>query len=124
MWIYRERLMIVGTLRRDPELSFTLNLIVAFLPAAVVGFLFIKAIKALFYHPSVIVVTLILGGIIMLWVERTRKPGVAPMVVTADSLDSDYLEAGPRDWIGAVPGDDSRHIPLGFHDHRRHAGGR
>lgn len=111
MWIFRQRLIrvIVGTLRREPvELSFTLNLIVAFLPAAVVGFLFIKAIKALFYHPSVIVVTLILGGLIMLWVERRRKPGAAPMVVTADSLDSitrrQALVIGLAQCLAMVPG--------------------
>ncbi len=111
MWVFRQRLIrvIAGTLRRDPvELSFTMNLIVAFLPAAVVGFLFIKAIKALFYHPSVIVVTLILGGGIMLWVERRRKPGVAPMVVTADSLDSitwrQALVIGLAQCLAMVPG--------------------
>lgn len=111
MWVFRQRLIrvIVGTLRREPvELSFTINLIVAFLPAAVVGFLFIKAIKALFYHPSVIVVTLILGGVIMLWVERRRKPGVAPMVVTADSLDSitwrQALVIGLAQCLAMVPG--------------------
>ncbi|MCC7226360.1 MAG: undecaprenyl-diphosphate phosphatase [Burkholderiaceae bacterium] len=111
MWVFRQRLIrvIAGTLRRDPvELSFTMNLIVAFLPAAVVGFLFIKAIKALFYHPSVIVVTLILGGVIMLWVERRRKPGVAPMVVTADSLDSitwrQALVIGLAQCLAMVPG--------------------
>lgn len=111
MWVFRQRLIrvIAGTLRREPvELSFTINLIVAFLPAAVVGFLFIKAIKALFYHPSVIVVTLILGGVIMLWVERRRKPGVAPMVVTADSLDSitwrQALVIGLAQCLAMVPG--------------------
>ncbi|MEI6116167.1 MAG: undecaprenyl-diphosphate phosphatase [Burkholderiales bacterium] len=111
MWIFRERLikLIVGTLRRDPaELSFSLNLIVAFLPAAVIGFLFIKSIKALFYDPSVIVVTLVLGGFIMLWVERTRKPGMAPMVVTADSLESitwrQALIIGLAQCLAMIPG--------------------
>ncbi len=75
VWIFRERLIqtITGTFRLDPvELAFTRNLLLAFLPSAVVGLLFIKAIKALFFHPAVVAVTLFLGGLIMLWVERTR----------------------------------------------------
>jgi undecaprenyl-diphosphatase len=80
MWIFRARLfqLVRGTLYRDPvELSFTRNLLIAFLPAAIVGVLFIKAIKALFFHPGVVVVTLVLGGLIMLWVERRRPANIA-----------------------------------------------
>lgn len=75
VWIFRHRLfqMIRGTLRMEPvEVAFTRNLLIAFLPSAIVGLLFIKAIKALFFHPGVVVVTLVLGGLIMLWVERRR----------------------------------------------------
>lgn len=75
VWIFRHRLfqMIRGTLRLEPvEVAFTRNLLIAFLPSAIVGLLFIKAIKALFFHPGVVVVTLVLGGLIMLWVERRR----------------------------------------------------
>jgi undecaprenyl-diphosphatase len=80
MWIFRARLfqLVRGSLRLDPvELSFTRNLLIAFLPAAIVGVLFIKAIKALFFHPGVVVVTLVLGGLIMLWVERRRPANSA-----------------------------------------------
>jgi len=75
VWIFRHRLfqLIRGTLRLEPvEVAFTRNLLIAFLPSAIVGLLFIKAIKALFFHPGVVVVTLVLGGFIMLWVERRR----------------------------------------------------
>jgi undecaprenyl-diphosphatase len=82
MWIFRARLLqlIKGTVRLDPvEVAFTRNLLIAFLPSAIVGLLFIKAIKALFFHPGVVVVTLIVGGFIMLWVERNRPAsGVDP----------------------------------------------
>jgi undecaprenyl-diphosphatase len=50
---------------------------IAFLPSAIVGILFIKAIKALFFHPGVVVVTLVVGGFIMLWVERRRPANSA-----------------------------------------------
>ena len=80
VWIFRHRLfqMVRGTLRLEPvEVAFTRNLLIAFLPSAIVGLLFIKAIKALFFHPSVVVVTLVLGGLIMLWVERKRPANSA-----------------------------------------------
>jgi len=80
VWIFRHRLfqMIRGTLRLEPvEVAFTRNLLIAFLPSAIVGLLFFKAIKALFFHPGVVVVTLVLGGMIMLWVERRRPASSA-----------------------------------------------
>lgn len=80
VWIFRHRLfqMVRGTLRLEPvEVAFTRNLLIAFLPSAIIGLLFIKAIKALFFHPGVVVVTLVLGGLIMLWVERRRPANTA-----------------------------------------------
>jgi undecaprenyl-diphosphatase len=80
VWIFRHRLfqMVRGTLRLEPvEVAFTRNLLIAFLPSAIIGLLFIKAIKALFFHPGVVVVTLVLGGLIMLWVERKRPANSA-----------------------------------------------
>lgn len=83
MWIFRERLwqLISGTLGGvRQEVMFTRNLLIAFLPAAVVGAVFITAIKSLFYSPAVVAVTLVLGGLIMLWVERRTRhtPGDQP----------------------------------------------
>ena len=80
VWIFRHRLfqMVRGTMRLEPvEVAFTRNLLIAFLPSAIIGLLFIKAIKALFFHPGVVVVTLLLGGLIMLWVERRRPANSA-----------------------------------------------
>src|SRR5690606_8848354 len=54
MWIFRARLwqLIHGTLTGVPaEVAFTRNLLLAFLPAAVIGAIFIKTIKQVFYHP-------------------------------------------------------------------------
>lgn len=84
IWIFRERLLhlVRGALTRDPvELAFMRNLIIAFLPAAVIGALAISYIKMLFHNPGVFVFTLVGGGLIMLWVERKpqyAKFGAAP----------------------------------------------
>jgi undecaprenyl-diphosphatase len=78
MWIFRARLwqLLRGAMSGErSEVLFLRNLLIAFLPAAIVGAVMIKAIKALFHSPAVFVVTLIVGGLIMLWVER--KPQYA-----------------------------------------------
>src|SRR3546814_7458186 len=62
MWIFRARLwqLIRGTLSGErSEVMFMRNLFIAFLPAAVIGAVMIKYIKALFHNPGVFVVTLI-----------------------------------------------------------------
>lgn len=60
--------------------TFWLNLFIAFLPAAVVGFLFRKEIKFYLFNPTTIGITLIVGGIIFLILEsRPREPKVTTM---------------------------------------------
>ncbi len=57
MWVFRARLMqlIRGALTGVPsEVAFARNLIIAFLPAAVIGAIFIKTIKSVFYHRGVV----------------------------------------------------------------------
>jgi undecaprenyl-diphosphatase len=72
VWIYRERLVrTMADARRDPiSRSFLLNLIVAFLPAAVVGFLTHDWIKSKLFNPGVVAIALIVGGLIILLIER------------------------------------------------------
>ncbi|ANN66094.1 undecaprenyl-diphosphate phosphatase [Bordetella bronchialis] len=93
MWIFRGRLwqLIHGTLTGvRSEMMFTRNLLVAFLPAAVIGAIFIHAIKNLFYHPGVVAATLVLGGLVMLYVERHthRTRGAAAGAGGDDSASS------------------------------------
>ncbi len=63
-------------LPRDPRTRrFVLGILVAFLPAAVIGAIMHGAIKLLFDFPIVICIALILGGIVLLWVDRLElKP--------------------------------------------------
>lgn len=73
IWIFRQRIwqLLSGMYKRErSELMFARNLLIAFMPAAVIGALTIQYIKALFANPMVFVVMLIGGGFIMLWVER------------------------------------------------------
>lgn len=102
IWVFRQRLwqLIRGTLHGQPtEVAFTRNLIIAFLPAAVIGALTIQYIKMMFHHPGIFVVTLILGGIIMLWVERKphmAKHGATGNAAATNDVSSASSQAGGR----------------------------
>jgi len=63
------------TVTKDPKVQrLWLSLIIAFIPAAIVGVIFRKTIKSVFYGVPVIGIALIVGGIIFLLVEsRPRK---------------------------------------------------
>ena len=50
--------------------NFVLRLFVAFLPAAILGLLFHKAIKAYLFSPLYVSLALILGGIVMIAIEK------------------------------------------------------
>jgi undecaprenyl-diphosphatase len=67
-----------GLFRGDPAArSLLVALIVAFLPAAIIGFLFRKAIKAFLFGPIPVAAALIVGGILMIVTERVRaKRGI------------------------------------------------
>jgi undecaprenyl-diphosphatase len=83
VWIYRERLTrSVTRARKDAgSRGFLLNLMVAFLPAAVVGFLTHDWIKGELFNPGVVAVALIAGGVVILliehWPPRSRDHDVA-----------------------------------------------
>ena len=110
MWIFRQRLyrLVAGTLSRNPiEVAFTRNLIIAFLPSAIIGFLFYKFIKS-WFEPSTVAVTLVLGGLIMLWVERTRPQGELSTTASANTLETitwqQALIVGFAQCLAMVPG--------------------
>jgi undecaprenyl-diphosphatase len=64
---------IAGLARRDPDaVGLLVALVVAFLPAAVLGLAFGKMIKAHLFKPLPIAAALVLGGILMIVVERVR----------------------------------------------------
>lgn len=71
-WEYRERIVRVLTgLPREPAAQrFALNIAVAFMPLAVLGLLFGKAIKAHLFNAPTVATTFILGAFIILWAER------------------------------------------------------
>ncbi len=84
VWLYRAKILrVVAGLPSDRDARhFVLMLAVAFLPAAIAGALFSGFVKRVLYTtPSVIAVSFVLGGIVMLVVERNRPEAV---VLNAD----------------------------------------
>jgi undecaprenyl-diphosphatase len=82
---------------------FVTNVLVAFLPAVVLGLAFGKLIKSHLFTPQVVASTFILGGLVILWVERRRQP-----VIRVDSVDEmttlDALKVGLVQCLALVPG--------------------
>jgi undecaprenyl-diphosphatase len=85
-WDYRARIRrVAGGLASDPtQRRFTLNLLIAFLPAAVLGLLFHSTIKAYLFNPLTVASALIAGGLLILYIE---KRAYHPHVPTVDDMD-------------------------------------
>nr|WP_315485395.1 undecaprenyl-diphosphate phosphatase [uncultured Undibacterium sp.] len=109
-WEYRQRIIsVVKGLGHDRKAqSFALNVFVAFLPAAILGFLFSKQIKAYLFKPEPVALAFILGGIIILWTERRHEQNSAqhsPRIETVDDMRvSDALKIGLAQAFALIPG--------------------
>jgi undecaprenyl-diphosphatase len=82
--------------------QFYVKLIIAVIPALVLGFLFNDAIEALLESPGTVAVTLILGGIILLFIDKVFKN---PVIETEDAIKpKNALMIGLWQCISMVPG--------------------
>jgi len=81
---------------------FTLNLFIAFLPAALLGVLFADLIHQYLFNPITVASALVIGGIIMLWAER-RKHQVHCQQVDNMSW-QDALKIGFAQCLAMIPG--------------------
>ena len=114
VWEYRARFAGVLTrLPTDPAARrFVVNVVIAFLPAALVGLAFNKAIKAHLFTPAVVATTFIVGGFIILWAEgwgRSRRADEHPndrvRILNVESMTPlDALKVGLVQCLAMVPG--------------------
>ncbi len=82
---------------------FALNVVVGFLPAGVLGFFVYKAIKNYLFNPGVVAGAFIIGGLIILWVEKVAKP--VPRIHSVDDMTPwDALKVGLVQCLGMIPG--------------------
>jgi len=85
---------------------FALNVLIAFVPAVILGLLLGKAIKAHLFTPVVVASTFIIGGFIILWAEwrQEKNPAVA-RIQDADNMTAmDALKVGLVQCFAMIPG--------------------
>jgi len=77
---YRKKILdtFIGVQTDKVAQDFTKNLIIAFIPAAILGFFFHSLIKLHLFNPIVVGVALVVGGIVMIIIEKklTSRPKV------------------------------------------------
>jgi undecaprenyl-diphosphatase len=100
---FRKLFGVLIGLPTDPQARrFTLNLLWAFLPAAVVGVLAHGFIKSVLFSPWVVSISLIVGGILILVIERIRPP---PVYRDVDDLPAIVaLKIGCAQVVSMIPG--------------------
>jgi undecaprenyl-diphosphatase len=82
---------------------FALNVLVAFIPAVLLGLALGKAIKSHLFTPGVVATTFILGGLVILWAERRQQ--VAPRINEVEEMRwTDALKLGLVQCLALVPG--------------------
>jgi len=103
-WEYRAKIgsVLADVGSRQDANRFVLNILIAFLPAAILGLLFIKTIKQYLFHPVPVATAFIVGGLLILWAER-RKHVVE--VERVEDMDWKHaLKVGLMQCLALIPG--------------------
>jgi undecaprenyl-diphosphatase len=104
VWEFRRKILDVVTglpTQRNAQ-RFTINLLIAFLPAVVLGVIFADLIHHYLFNPITVATALVVGGVIMLWAERREHE------VHAETVDDitwkDALKVGFAQCLAMIPG--------------------
>lgn len=104
VWEYRMRFIKVASgIFSDPAARrFVQNLAIAFMPAAVLGIGFGKVIKVHLFKPVPVALAFMVGGLLILWIERRPRP------VKIENVDDmswkDALKVGFAQAFALIPG--------------------
>jgi len=107
-WEFSVRINAVfkGMFTDRKQQKFILNLLVAFLPLAILGLLFGKIIKAALFHPVPVAIAFIVGGFVILWAEARQKSD--PTVIRVQEVDDmtvlDAFKVGCAQALALIPG--------------------
>lgn len=103
--LYREKLFATasGLIRRNPpDINFMLAVLIGFLPAMVIGAIFHDFIKQTLFNPWVVSTTLVLGGVVLIWVEKLNLKN---KIFNLDALPkSACLKIGLFQCLAMIPG--------------------
>jgi len=104
-WEYRAKLLhVAAAIPVDPVARrFVANLFIAFLPAAIIGLMLIKTIKAHLFQPFTVAIAFIVGGLIIFLVEKYHR--YQPRILKVEELRwSDALKIGLAQTLALIPG--------------------
>ncbi|KAA5841656.1 undecaprenyl-diphosphate phosphatase [Pseudomonas chlororaphis] len=104
VWEFRRKILDVVTglpTQRNAQ-RFTINLLIAFLPAVVLGVIFADLIHEYLFNPITVATALVVGGVVMLWAERRQHE------IHANTVDEiswkDALKVGFAQCLAMIPG--------------------
>ncbi len=103
-WEYRAKIVAVagGLPHEQAAQRFAANLLVAFMPAAVLGLLFASRIKQYLFAPVPVALAFIVGGLFILWAEKRDHK------ITVEAVDDmgwkDALKVGCAQALALIPG--------------------
>lgn len=103
--IYRKKIFdVMVNFRQKSQQHFIINVLLAFLPAAIIGGIFHSLIKGLFFNNITIAIALILGGILIILIERKKGQGskVSGEVENIKPLTAFYI--GLFQCVAMIPG--------------------
>jgi undecaprenyl-diphosphatase len=106
-WEYRVRIArVILDFRSDiAARRFVVNLMVAFLPAVILGLAFGKAVKAHLFKPIPVALAFILGAFIIIVVERRQRRVIYSRVDSVDDMSVvDALKVGLAQCFALIPG--------------------
>lgn len=104
IWEYRAKIgeVVLGLADSESARRFAANVVIAFIPAAVLGFIFASRIKAHLFAPAPVALAFIIGGVIILWAERRSHK------ITVETVDDmrwrDALKVGLAQCFALIPG--------------------
>lgn len=107
-WEFREKILAAmkGMFHDRLSLRFVINILVAFLPAAILGFMFSRHIKDVLFSPYPVALAFIVGGLVILWVERRNRK--RPYACRIDSVEDmtlmDAFKIGCAQAFALIPG--------------------
>jgi undecaprenyl-diphosphatase len=116
VWEYRERLWrtVVGITHEAQAQRFAANVAIAFLPAVVFGLALGGLVKAHLFHPVPVATAFVVGGLIILWVERRHRRAfgerdlqgarLARVETVDDMRPADALKVGLVQCLALIPG--------------------
>ena len=107
-WEYRARLwkMLLGLTHDAAELRLAINVVIAFLPAAVMGVLFKHFVDTVLFFPLPVAIASVVGGLIILWVEKLHaRRDYRPRIEALDDIGPvDALKIGLAQCFALIPG--------------------